>query len=383
MIPSRVKLGRLCRVLLAAAPTLLFAVTAMGQSSPSTAKSFLTGYASTARLRNDFGGWVGMQLTVGANPLAVSSLGRICAAGNTGTHVVKFVNVSDGSDVSGASVSLNMAGCTPGQFVYGAVGPINLSARTSYYLASQEFSGGDQWYDQGAVSSTSDATANRAEYYSSGTWNPATTGYSYVPPNFQYSVNNQSAPVTVYNTYLTANTSSLAFGSEYVGASIALPVTLTNSGLANVNISNIIISGPGFNVSGVSVGQILPPGQSATLNVTFAPAATGSVTGSVTIISTATNPSLVINLSGTGTQIVSHSVALNWIASTSPVTGYNVFRSTVSGGSYTQLNSSQVPITQYTDSTVQSGQTYYYVVTAVNASGLQSTYSNQTSAAIP
>jgi fibronectin type 3 domain-containing protein len=37
----------------------------------------------------------------------------------------------------------------------------------------------------------------------------------------------------------------------------------------------------------------------------------------------------------------------------------------------------------YTDNTVQSGQTYYYWVTAVNSSGVESAYSNSVSAAIP
>jgi len=37
----------------------------------------------------------------------------------------------------------------------------------------------------------------------------------------------------------------------------------------------------------------------------------------------------------------------------------------------------------YTDSTVQSGQTYYYVTTAVDAAGLESSYSSQVHAVIP
>jgi fibronectin type 3 domain-containing protein len=84
------------------------------------------------------------------------------------------------------------------------------------------------------------------------------------------------------------------------------------------------------------------------------------------------------------TAVVAHSVTLSWTASTSTdVSGYNVYRGTVSGGPYTILNVSLVPGTTYTDSDVQSGQTYYYVVTAVNSSGVESTDSNQASAVIP
>jgi len=117
--------------------------------------------------------------------------------------------------------------------------------------------------------------------------------------------------------------------------------------------------------------------------VTFTPAAAASVTGSVTVASNATNSPATISLSGTGVQPVSHSVTLNWTASISPVAGYNVYRSTVSGGPYTKLNSTLVTTTQYTDSTVQAGQTYYYVTTSVDSSNVESTYSNQVSATIP
>jgi fibronectin type 3 domain-containing protein len=75
-------------------------------------------------------------------------------------------------------------------------------------------------------------------------------------------------------------------------------------------------------------------------------------------------------------------VTLNWTPSTTAVAGYNVYRSTVSGGPYAQLNSSLVLPTSYTDSAVQLSQVYYYVVTSV-AAGAESIDSNEASAAIP
>ncbi len=65
------------------------------------------------------------------------------------------------------------------------------------------------------------------------------------------------------------------------------------------------------------------------------------------------------------------------------VVGYNIYRGTTSGGPYTKLNSSQVLLTTYTDSTVQSGLTYYYVTTAVDSGGTESIYSNEVQAVIP
>jgi predicted phage tail protein len=77
------------------------------------------------------------------------------------------------------------------------------------------------------------------------------------------------------------------------------------------------------------------------------------------------------------------SIALNWNASTSAnVTSYNVYRSTIAVGPYTKIaaNTSQ---TTYVDSDIQPGGTYYYVVTAVNSSGLESQPSNQATVSIP
>ena len=65
------------------------------------------------------------------------------------------------------------------------------------------------------------------------------------------------------------------------------------------------------------------------------------------------------------------------------VVGYNVYRGTQSGGPYTRLNSSPVPATTYTDTTVLAGRAYSYVVTAVDSSNVESVYSNEVSITIP
>ena len=78
---------------------------------------------------------------------------------------------------------------------------------------------------------------------------------------------------------------------------------------------------------------------------------------------------------------VSHSVVLNWSASPTPSVTYKVYRSTTAGVYSTPLASS-ISTTSYTDGTVQSGTTYYYVVTAVNSGG-ESARSNESPAAIP
>jgi uncharacterized repeat protein (TIGR03803 family) len=79
-----------------------------------------------------------------------------------------------------------------------------------------------------------------------------------------------------------------------------------------------------------------------------------------------------------------HSVNLSWNVSTSQhITGYNIYRGANANGPYTKINSSLDPNTSYADSTVQDGQTYYYVTTAVDAQDVESKYSNQAEAVIP
>jgi beta-galactosidase len=199
------------------------------------------------------------------------------------------------------------------------------------------------------------------------------------------SVTSNAATLTVNAAtfLLGANPTSLSFGNVNTGSSKVLTVTLTNSSSSDVTISSVSISGAGFNPSGVSAGLIVTAGQTANLSVTFAPAAAGSVTGSVSVVSNASNSPATIALFGTGVQVVSHSVDLSWTASTSVVLGYNVYRSAQSGGPYTKLNSIPAALTNYTDSGVQSGQTYVYVVTAVDSKYLESVFSNEVSAIIP
>jgi hypothetical protein len=160
-----------------------------------------------------------------------------------------------------------------------------------------------------------------------------------------------------------------------------LGVNFTNSGSVNITVSSVTISGAGYTSSGISNGQIITPGQVVTLNLTFAPAATGSIPGNVTLTSNASNSPTSIGLSGSA--VLAHTATLSWTASTSTVVGYNLYRGTVSGGPYVLVSSSVVAGTQYVDSSVLAGQTYYYVATAVASGNVESTYSNQVTAPVP
>jgi fibronectin type 3 domain-containing protein len=57
-----------------------------------------------------------------------------------------------------------------------------------------------------------------------------------------------------------------------------------------------------------------------------------------------------------------------------------VYRGTTSGGPYSKLNTSLVAATNYSDTAVTAGQTYYYVTTSVDSSNDESVPSNEAQA---
>ena len=181
---------------------------------------------------------------------------------------------------------------------------------------------------------------------------------------------------------LTTSVSSLSFGNTTVATSKMLSVTFTNSGNATVTISNVTVSGSSLTSTGVSNGLILAPSQTATLNVTFAPVATGSMTGSINVASDATNSPSSITASGMGIAAAAHSVSLTWSTATASVAGYNVYRATQTAGPFTKMNASLNTLPSFTDTAVASGQ-YFYSVTAVDSSNMESTFSSQATALIP
>ena len=97
----------------------------------------------------------------------------------------------------------------------------------------------------------------------------------------------------------------------------------------------------------------------------------GGVTKVVTVALTVTSPP------------VQHAVALSWNASPSThVVSYSMYRSTISGSSY-GLAASAIGGLSYLRSERATGTTYYYVVTAVDDQGRESSDSRETRVVIP
>jgi fibronectin type 3 domain-containing protein len=79
----------------------------------------------------------------------------------------------------------------------------------------------------------------------------------------------------------------------------------------------------------------------------------------------------------------SHSATVSWTASISAINGYVIYRGSHPGGPYARLNDSLNAGTSFTDRSVEAGQTYYYVVTAVDSNYRESSFSKEVVATIP
>ena len=172
----------------------------------------------------------------------------------------------------------------------------------------------------------------------------------------------------------------LNFGSVPVGTTQTQSFTMSAVG-GNVTVSSAASTSSQFILNGASFPFTIPAGQQVSFNVAFTPTNGGLQAGSLSFVSNASTANMVESLSGTGT-ITPHSVDLWWNAS-SDVAGYNIYRSMAANGSYQKINPTLNSSTAYTDSSVVSGNSYYYAATSVNASGQESALSTPVEAIIP
>jgi hypothetical protein len=185
------------------------------------------------------------------------------------------------------------------------------------------------------------------------------------------------------NGTLTVSPATLSFGNVTVGTGKALQGSLGASG-TSVQVSSGTVSTSEFTISGITFPVTVAAGSSVPFTMTFAPQASGTATATASFASDASNSPTSQSLSGTGVAAPQHDVTLQWSPSNSQdVVGYNVYRGATTGGPYTKLNAALDASTAYDDASVAGGQTYYYVTTAVDNTGLESTYSNQVTAVIP
>jgi hypothetical protein len=251
--------------------------------------------------------------------------------------------------------------------------PISIAANTTYvisYLASKGYYADDQYYSWSAV--------NAAPLHVSGS-SPGLYAYgSGTFPNGAWNSSNYFVDL-VFVPAGPASTYSIS--GKVSGAVAALTLSGTASGATTTDAAG------NYSFSGLKNGSYLvAPSQSG---YTFTPStASESLNGSnivgVNFTATAVPSSGTGGGGGGSTSGVSHSVSLSWTASASPnITGCKVYRAPVSGGPYVLIDASLVTGSSYVDSSVSSGQTYFYVTTAVDANNVESQYSNEAVAVVP
>lgn len=224
----------------------------------------------------------------------------------------------------------------------------------------------------GAASATAKANSSGSYTFTglaNGTYavTPSHTGYTFSPTSQAATVS--GANVTGINFTDAPQSATYAISGTISPAAGGSGATVTLSGAAGA--TTVTNASGGYSFSGLANGTY-----------TVTPSDTGYAYSPASMnvtINAANFPG--VNFTATVQQ--AHSVALSWIASTSTVAGYNVYRSTVSGTQYAKLNSSLVGVLGYTDRTVLGGTLYYYVTTAVDAGGNESAHSNEVAANVP
>jgi len=316
----------------------------------------LTGTVSITSNATDASMVIGINATATSSTLAATpsavSFGNVVVGSDT-TQTIRLQNIGT-SQVTISSITPSVAGVG----ISGVTLPASLAPGTSATVTAA-------YKPTGAGSVSGKITVT-----SSAVGSPTIIGLS--------------ATAAAASIQLTPSATSLSFGNVAVGSTGTGQLTVKSTGNTNASISKVTVNGTGFVLGSSATGLTLDPTQSEAYTVNFDPKATGSVAGTLTITSNAANSPMNIALSGSGvTAAAKHTVALAWDRSSSTVTGYFVYRSSKPSGPYTQLNSTPEATPTYSDGTVSNSQVYYYYVTAVDSSNIQSADSNQVSVTIP
>ena len=109
--------------------------------------------------------------------------------------------------------------------------------------------------------------------------------------------------------------------SAKVGSTSSLPVTLTNTGATPVSVTQAMLSGTGFSLSGLAMPLTLPGGTSASFTVKFAATKVGVVSGNVEFVTDSQHRPAMLPLKGTGSSLdpeVASIVVLPAVATPAP-----------------------------------------------------------------
>lgn len=139
--------------------------------------------------RNNFTGFVGMGIRVGAIPMIVKTLGRMAVADGGSSHLMKIVDGATKADIPGGSATVLPAPGTAMTFVYAPLpAAVTLNPGQDYYIVSREQDMGDQFFDSStAVTTTGAVTMVYAVNGDNGIYTVSPVqGMIYGPVDIQY-----------------------------------------------------------------------------------------------------------------------------------------------------------------------------------------------------
>ncbi len=175
---------------------------------------------------------------------------------------------------------------------------------------------------------------------------------------------------------VTANPSSVSFGSQAVGSTASVPLVLTNTRKTAVSLTGMQTRGTMFSVAGPALPLSLAAGQSVTFTVAFAPQSAATDGGSIFI----QGPAITVPLSGIGTvtvvgQLTIAPTALNFGNVTVGNTGNQTFSLTATGATVT-VSSSASSSAQF----ALSGTSFPITIAAGQSVSLDAVFNPQSSA---
>jgi len=327
-------------------PTALSSTVAVAISPQSV--SLLTG--GTQQFTATVSGSTNTAVVWSASGGTISSSGLYAAPSSAGNYTVTATSVADSSKSASATVTVTAP-------IAVTVSPASVSLAAG---GSQQFSATvSNTTNTGVTWTTSGGAISAAGLYvapsTAGSYTVTATSVADPTKSGTSTVSVSAAATTVSVAISPVAPSLLTGGTQQF--------TATVSGTTNTAVT--------WSASGGTVSSS---------GLYTAPSTAGTYTVTATSVADTTKQA---SASVTVSAPVAHSAQLSWLASTSSVAGYKVYRSTVSGSQYVLLNSQVDPLLSYADDTVQAGQTYYYVLTAVSLTGVESGYSNQVTAVIP
>ena len=361
-----------------ATPAVVTVTLTVGAPVSSTFTMFGTLTPTKADAGADASAELGMKFTTDTAG-QVTALRFYKSAANTGSHVGNLW-----SSTGTLLATVTFANETASGWQQQALPtPVSLTANTTY-VVSYHAGSGHYAYDTGYFNNTCDksplhAPVNGSAYVYGSTSKFPTTTYQasnyWVDLVLSTSVSTPppSAPV------LAVSTTSLNFAATRGGSNPAAS-SVTNTGTGTLTFTA---------ASDASWLAVTPASGTAPLTLQITPnisgLAAGTYTGHITVTATGVSgsPKTITATLTVSAPVVQHNVGLSWGASTSTnVVSYNLYRSSVTGGPYSLVTSTITGLS-YTDTTVQSAVTYYYVATAVDSSGKESSYSPEAVVAVP